>query len=148
MDDTDQLLDRVFSRPEITAVRHAVAAQVGRAGLAGDRLDGYVLAVNEIITNVVLHAGGNGRIRLWVAGGAAYCEVTDAGPGIPERHLAGDQLPSALQVGGRGIWLAHQLCDSVTVVSDGSGSAVTMVSRLPGHVERGDIQTGATAPAS
>lgn len=145
---SDELLDRVFSRPEITVVRHAVSAQVAAAGLAGDRLDGFVLAVNEIITNVVLHAGGAGRIRLWVTDGAVHCEVVDNGPGIPERYLSGDRLPSALDVGGRGVWLAHQLCDSVRVSSSASGSTVTMVSRLRARPASPDLQTGVSAPGS
>lgn len=148
VNDTDELLDRVFSRAEITSVRHAVAAQVALAGLVEDRLDGFVLAVNEIITNVVLHAGGAGRIRLWVTGGAVYCEVVDTGPGIPERYLTGDQLPAALEVGGRGVWLAHQLCDSVSVATSRSGSTVTMVNRLGRHGSSGDLQSGARAPGS
>lgn len=140
------LLDQAFSRPEITSVRHAVATRVADAGLRGDRLDGFVLAVNEIITNVVLHAGGRGRIRLWIETGAAHCEVADGGTGIPERYLAGDRLPSAFSIGGRGIWLAHQLCDSVIVRTGTSGSTVIMVSRLPGRAGCGDLATGAAAP--
>jgi anti-sigma regulatory factor (Ser/Thr protein kinase) len=139
------LLEQAFSRPQITDIRHAVATRVARAGLGGDRLDGFVLAVNEIITNVVLHAGGAGRIRLWIDRGSAYCAVADEGPGIPDRYLAGDRLPSAFAIGGRGIWLAHQLCDSVIVRTDSSGSTVIMVSRLPGRAGCGDLATGAAA---
>ena len=78
-----------------------------------------MLAVNEVITNVVLHAGGQGRIVLWLAGGSAWCTVTDSGPGIPARYLSRPEVPGAFEVGGRGIWLAYQLCDEVHRMATG-----------------------------
>ncbi len=80
-DDRDDatLLDRTFGRDDITVVRHEVQARLTAAGLTGDRLQGFVLAVNEVITNVVLHAGGQGRITLRPAGGSLWCTVTDSG---------------------------------------------------------------------
>lgn len=74
------LLDRTFGRDEITVVRHEVTARLDRGAL-GDRLHGFVLAINEIITNAVLHAGGHGRIVLWGTAGSLWCTVTDSGPG-------------------------------------------------------------------
>ena len=101
-----RLLDRRFGRDEIALVRHEVSARLQAAGLGGDRLSGFVLAVNELVTNVVLHAGGQGRVLLWLAGGSAWCSVTDSGPGIPARYLTTPEIPEAYEVGGRGIWLA------------------------------------------
>jgi anti-sigma regulatory factor (Ser/Thr protein kinase) len=118
------LLDRTFGRDEITVVRHQASAQLGAAGLGGDRLAGFVLAVNEVITNVVLHAGGRGRIVLWLTAGSAWCTVTDSGPGIPEHHFRRADVPAAFEVGGRGIWLAHQLCDEVTMATGPIGTTV------------------------
>ncbi|MBB4695707.1 ATP-binding protein [Paractinoplanes abujensis] len=118
-----RLLDRRFGRDEITLVRHEVSARLTAAGLGGDRLAGFVLAVNEIVTNVVLHAGGSGRVLLWLAGGSAWCSVTDSGPGIPA-HLTTPEIPEAYEVGGRGIWLAHQLCDEVTVATGPIGTTI------------------------
>jgi anti-sigma regulatory factor (Ser/Thr protein kinase) len=122
---TPVLLDRSFGREEITQVRHEVADRVTAAGLTGDRLHGFVLAVNEVITNVVLHAGGRGRIVLRVDGDDAHCAVSDSGPGMPERfRVAPGSTPATSEIGGRGIWLAHQLCDEVTVDTGPLGTVV------------------------
>lgn len=137
------LLDRAFGRGEITVIRHEVQARLATAGLGGDRLHGFVLAVNEVITNVVLHAGGHGRIVLWVAGGSAWCTVTDSGPGIPQHYLTPPDVPEAFEVGGRGIWLAYQLCDEVTMATGPIGTtiglrlAMTAAQGASGLVNRG-----------
>lgn len=124
-------LDRRFGREEITTVRHEVSRRLSAAGLGGDRLQGFVLAVNEVVTNVVLHAGGHGRIVLWLAGGSAWCAVTDSGPGIPARYLSRPAAPAAFEVGGRGIWLAYQLCDEVTMATGPIGTTIGLRIGLP-----------------
>ena len=119
-----ELLDRVFGRDEITVVRHEVSDGLTAAGLRGERLQGFVLAVNEVVTNVVLHAGGRGRIVLWLADGSAWCTVADSGPGLPARYLSRPEVPGAFEVGGRGIWLAYELCDEVTMATGPLGTTV------------------------
>ena len=124
-------LDRRFGREEITTVRHEVSRGLAAAGLGGDRLHGFVLAVNEVVTNAVLHAGGHGRIVLWLAAGSAWCTVTDSGPGIPARYLSRPAAPAAFEVGGRGIWLAYQLCDEVTMATGPIGTTIGLRIGLP-----------------
>jgi anti-sigma regulatory factor (Ser/Thr protein kinase) len=118
------LLDRVFERQDITRVRHAVQGLLAASGFAGDRLQGFVLAVNEIITNAVLHAGGRGRVVLRPDGHSIWCTVTDSGPGIPARYLHPPEIPEAFEVGGRGIWLAYRLCDEVTMATGPIGTTI------------------------
>ena len=125
------ILDRSFGRDEITVLRHQISARLPAVGLVGDRLQGFVLAVNEIITNVVLHAGGHGRLVLWLTGGSAWCTVTDSGPGIPARYLSAPEIPEAYEVGGRGIWLAYQLCDEVTVATGPIGTTIGLRIAVP-----------------
>jgi anti-sigma regulatory factor (Ser/Thr protein kinase) len=139
------LLDRTFGRDEITVVRHQTTAALRAAGLGGDRLQGFVLAVNEVITNVVLHAGGHGRIVLWLTGGSAWCTVTDSGPGIPERYLSPAELPETFKVGGRGIWLAYQLCDEVSVATGPIGTTIGMRIALPTRDQASGLVNGASA---
>jgi anti-sigma regulatory factor (Ser/Thr protein kinase) len=118
------ILDRTFGRDEITVMRHQIAGRLSAVGLVGDRLHGFVLAVNEVITNVVLHAGGHGRLVLWLTAGSAWCTVTDSGPGIPDRYLRAPDVPEAFEVGGRGVWLAYQLCDEVTMATGPIGTTI------------------------
>ena len=119
-----RLLDRRFGRDDITLVRHETSARLSEAGLGGDRLHSFILAINEVVTNVVLHAGGHGRLLLRLDGDSVWCTVTDSGPGIPAHHLASSEIPEAFEVGGRGIWLAHQLCDEVTVATGPIGTTI------------------------
>ena len=125
------MLDRRFGRDDIAVLRHEVSAGLSAAGLTGDRLHSFVLAVNEVITNVVLHAGGQGRIVVRVAGGSAWCTVTDSGPGIPARFRNPPEVPETFDVGGRGIWLAHQLCDEVTMATGPIGTTIGLRVALP-----------------
>ena len=118
------LLDRSFGHNDITTLRHEVSAQLGPLGLSADRRHGYLLAINEVITNVVLHAGGNGRLVLRVESGAVWCVVTDSGPGIPGGGVNDVRAPEAFEVGGRGLWLAHQLCDDVTTATGPIGTSI------------------------
>jgi len=125
------LLDRTFGADDITVVRHAVQDRLVAAGYGGDRLQAFVLAVNEVITNVVLHAGGHGRIELRPSGGSVWCTVTDSGPGIPQPFQHPPEVPEAFDVGGRGIWLAHQLCDKVTMATGSIGTTIGLCMALP-----------------
>jgi anti-sigma regulatory factor (Ser/Thr protein kinase) len=138
------LLDRTFGRDEITVVRHQTAGALRAVGLNGDRLLGFVLAVNEVITNVVLHAGGHGRIVLWLTGGSAWCTVTDSGPGIPEHFLHASRMPQTFEVGGRGIWLAYQLCDEVSVATGPIGTTIGMRVALPGRDQASGLANGSS----
>jgi anti-sigma regulatory factor (Ser/Thr protein kinase) len=132
------LIDQTFGRNEITMIRHRTDDALRSVGLGGDRLQGFVLAVNEVITNVVLHAGGHGRIVLWLTGGSAWCTVTDSGPGIPDHLLRPAEMPETFGVGGRGIWLAYQLCDEVRAATGPIGTTIGMRIALPGCDQASD----------
>ncbi|MEV4703694.1 ATP-binding protein [Actinoplanes sp. NPDC049316] len=142
--ETGRLLDRVFGRDDITVLRHEVLQRLER-GLLGDRLDGFVLAVNEIITNVVLHAGGSGRLVLSRTGDSVWCTVTDSGPGIPERFRRPPDVPAAFEDGGRGIWLAYQLCDEVAMATGPIGTTIGLRVGLPGRNTTSDLAKRASS---
>ena len=124
---TSPVLVVAFTGREITAVRHAVARRAAGAGLAGDQLYDFVLAVHEIVTNAVVHGGGRGELRMWETGQTVECEITDLGAGgTVEVH---EELP--LEAGRRGLRLARLLVDRLEVIESATGTAVRLTSATP-----------------
>ena len=80
-------------------------------------------SVNKVI--LIGNVGKDPEVRYNPSGGA-WCTVTDSGPGIPARCLRQPEVPSTYAVGGRGLWLAHQLCDEVTVATGSAGTTIGM----------------------
>jgi anti-sigma regulatory factor (Ser/Thr protein kinase) len=101
-----------------------------------------VLAVNEITTNAVLHAGGRGRVVLRSSGHSIWCTITDSGPGIPARYRHPPAIPEAFETGGRGIWLAHRLCDEVTMATGPIGTTIGLRMSLPGSAGASGLVSG------
>lgn len=96
------------------------AAETLPAGKAAD----LMLAAHEAAANSVRHGGGRGMLRYWQDPSTAVVEVWD--PGRIHRLLAGRELPSIDDEMGRGLWLAHQLCDLVQVRSSPEGTVVRL----------------------
>ncbi|GAA4673635.1 hypothetical protein Prum_032090 [Phytohabitans rumicis] len=113
----------------MTQLRHAVASCVAAAGLVGQRLDDFVLAVNELITNAVRHGGGTGQIRLWRADGTLECEVSDAGNGF-DGGAPTDSRPAPDSPSGWGLWLARRLSDHMDVRTGPDGTTVRISTTL------------------
>jgi anti-sigma regulatory factor (Ser/Thr protein kinase) len=125
MNDQDNLLSQRFDRGQLSATRHRVTRCAAVAGLAGSALSDFVLAVNEIMTNAVLHGGGHGRLRMWLSTGRLHCEVSDHGPGGRPERFTGLRPPS-YAFGGRGMYLVRQLCETVTVDTGPAGTTVAI----------------------
>ncbi|MEV4758248.1 ATP-binding protein [Micromonospora sp. NPDC049559] len=118
------LIAETFDRGQVTEVRHSVSGCAAAAGLRGQRLDDFVLAVNELITNAVRHGGGRGWLRLWHEAGTVYCEVSDAGVGFDSVEHESGQRPEPGTAGGWGLWLARQLSDEMRVLTGAAGTTV------------------------
>lgn len=73
------------------------------------KVDDFVKAVGEVVTNAHKHGGVPVDLRLWAADTALVCTVTDQGPGIDD-PFAGYTRPSHPSQ-GLGLWAARQLCD-------------------------------------
>ena len=117
------LLEQSFNEDNLYGVRAAVAAHV--ATVADQRtVDMVVLIAHELASNAVRHGGGAGRLRLWPAAGALYCEVSDGGSGLENPALAGQTLPAPSLSGGRGLWIARQL-STLHIASSPTGTTVT-----------------------
>lgn len=118
-----------FTTGELGSVRRLVERQGAEAGLTADAVDDLVLCVDEIATNSLLHGGGLGVLRVWCEPGAMLCEVSDSGT-IADQ-LVGREPPALDRLGGRGIWLANQLCDLVQLRSGPAGTTVRLHMNLP-----------------
>jgi anti-sigma regulatory factor (Ser/Thr protein kinase) len=124
--DAEQL---AFGLGDLGAVRRLVQVSARAAGLQNVRTDDLVLAAHELVSNSVRHGGGSGSIRVWREGRTLVCEVADDGRiGHP---LVGRQLPADDSLGGRGLWMANQLCDLVQIRTFAEGSVVRLHMRLP-----------------
>ena len=113
----------VFDASSLSRVRVAVARLVAGA-LPATRTAELLLAAHEVAANSVLHGGGSGRLRCWIEDGTITCEVRDAGR--VREELVGRALPPGDNEFGRGLWLAHQLCDLVQLRSSDEGTVVRL----------------------
>ncbi|TDD14761.1 ATP-binding protein [Nonomuraea diastatica] len=126
-----QLLRVSFARGHITGLRRTVTEHAAGEGLAGGRLEDFVLAVNEVTTNAVVHGGGHGRLRLWTQDGRLWCEVADDGPGLPPGWVGDTRPPRGFEFQGRGLWLTRMVCEQLMIVSGPRGTTVTFASAKP-----------------
>jgi anti-sigma regulatory factor (Ser/Thr protein kinase) len=128
----DGPLVRGFTVQDLSEVRHAVQAYAERVGLGGESLDDFVVAVHELVTNAVRHGGGSGQVHVRSGGDSVLCDVTDSGPGfaggIPD---VGGEPPPAQTPGGRGLWLARLLTDTLLITDGPGGVTVSVTACLP-----------------
>ncbi len=94
---------------QLSRLRQVVADHLARAGLPGARQADFMLAISEIATNALEHGVPPATLRLWTTSPSVICEITDTGQCIAP--LAGLLPPPTTQRRGRGLWMAHQLCD-------------------------------------
>jgi anti-sigma regulatory factor (Ser/Thr protein kinase) len=113
-----------FADGDLDAVRRFVATHAIDAGLTAYRTTDLQLAVNEVAANSLRHGGGRGTLRLWEDTGAFVCEVSDAGR--ITSPLIGREQPAHDLEGGRGLWIAHHLCDLVQIRSSDAGTVIRM----------------------
>lgn len=104
-----------FDRDKLADVRRRVARAAERAGLLASDTADLVIAASELAANSVAHGGGSGILRTWRDEGRVLVEFEDGGS--IEEPLAGRLRPEPTQEGGRGLWLANQLCDLVQIRS-------------------------------
>ena len=118
---------RSFQAKSLDTLRAWVSAHAARAGFEAPAVEDLVLAVHEIATNSVIHAGGGGMCRIWLADDVLICEVNDKG-GVTS-PLAGREAPTGDTRSTDGLWLANQLCDHVQVRAFVGGGTVRLHKR-------------------
>ena len=120
--------DQRFEAADLGRLREFVGREADRAGLGPGPAADLVVAGNEIATNVVTHGGAGGTARCWRDGDWFVCEVE--GPGSITDPFAGRIRPDPRRPGGRGLWLANQLCDLVQIRNTAIGCVVRLRSRV------------------
>ncbi|MFI9770218.1 anti-sigma factor RsbA family regulatory protein [Streptomyces sp. NPDC052415] len=119
-----------YTSGDLPALRDKIAACAGEHGLAGRRLRELHLAATEVATNSIRHGGGQGVLRTWSEKHRLVCEFRDAG--YIDDPLLGRTRPNPRQLGGRGLWLVHQLTDLVEIRSTpDEGTTVRLHTELP-----------------
>ncbi|WP_112239612.1 anti-sigma factor RsbA family regulatory protein [Kribbella monticola] len=117
-----------FGLAELADVRRWFTGRARLRGLPGSRIDDVALALHEICTNSIRFGGGRGTLWMWSEDGALVLEVADRGR--IDDLLVGRVLPPVDSLGGRGVWLANQLCDLVQIRSGAGFTQVRLHTRL------------------
>jgi len=117
-----------YDRTRLSAVRRLVKAVAEEAGIASQGTSDLVVAASELAANSVAHGGGGGTLRTWRERDRLLIEFEDRG--TIDEPLAGRQRPAPTQEGGRGLWLANQLCDLVQIRSNALGTTVRLRATL------------------
>ncbi|MFF3208472.1 anti-sigma factor RsbA family regulatory protein [Streptomyces sp. NPDC002962] len=121
-----------YTHGDLNAVRSKVTQCSSDAGVPEDQQRKLAVAVTEIATNSIRHGGGRGTLRTWTQDATFVCEFRDAG--YISDVMAGRTRPTTDQVGGRGLWLAHQLCDLVEIRSTREqGTTIRLHTDIPPH---------------
>jgi anti-sigma regulatory factor (Ser/Thr protein kinase) len=117
-----------FELRDLTKLRYWVNAHARLHGMSAERVDDLALALHEVCTNSIQFGGGHGTLSLWITDGSLICEVADKG--LIDDLLVGRVLPPVEGLGGRGVWLANQLCDLVQIRSGAIGTQVRLHTQL------------------
>ncbi|MEV0718462.1 ATP-binding protein [Asanoa sp. NPDC050611] len=126
VDGYNLVLETAFDGTTVTVVRRQVQIAAHRCHMDGERLDGFLIAVNEAMTNAVRHGGGSGQLLLW-RDGVLLCQVVDRGPGFdPAPYLPPNKRPQASSAGGMGLWLAREMADDLRIHSDAAGTTISI----------------------
>ncbi|SBT41200.1 sensor histidine kinase [Micromonospora auratinigra] len=105
-------------------LRRFVADHAGAAGLDADRVADLQIAVTELATNSVAHAGGGGTLQVWRTERHLVCEIHD--DGWLSDPLAGRLAPAHDGIGGRGLVIVQALCDLVLLHTTAAGTTVRL----------------------
>ena len=126
----DWLTERAFRQGDAPAVRRFTQAFGARAGIAAARLADFVLAVSEATSCTTAVGPCTARVRLWLSGPRAFCEVRGNGMllrrsdrGAPPDGRYGEE--EAMRR-----WVLKQLSDYVCVASGRDGVRVLLSMRV------------------
>lgn len=97
-----------------------------RAGLRDVPQD-LLVGASEVITNALVHGGPPVIVTLHRAADGWLLVVTDHGPGLRDPYAGVDSpLADLAEASGRGLWIARQLCDQLTITCDPEAGGTTV----------------------
>src|SRR5690349_3290641 len=102
----------------VRAARQHVRTALTSAGLH-DLLDSATLAVSEVVTNAIVHAGTEVRLRVFTDDAAARVEVEDRGLQLPVRRDYSDAAGT-----GRGLAMVEDVVSRWGVLELADGKVV------------------------
>jgi anti-sigma regulatory factor (Ser/Thr protein kinase) len=113
-----------FGLDDLHDIRALVATGASAGGLAPRRVSDLVVAASELAANSILHGGGRGLATVWEDGVSVYVEVADAGTIVDP--TVGQVRPEPNAHSGRGLYIANQLCDEVSIDSTATGTRIRL----------------------
>jgi anti-sigma regulatory factor (Ser/Thr protein kinase) len=114
----------ILADRSLAEVRRVARRAVTEGGwLDGNQLEDFILALSEIVANSMRYGRGERAVYLWPTSTSLVCEVTDEGDG-PTDPLAGYRPPEDSAQVGRGMWIAQQLTDAMSVDTSGGRTRV------------------------
>jgi len=119
---------------DLATVRQFVRAQAERAGADLGVVPDIVQAVDEFVTNSILHGyrGGGGPVEVEVdkLGTSLVVRLRDQAPQFDPTQLPSPDTTASLDkraLGGMGVFLARDLMDSVTYQRTKEGNELTLM---------------------
>jgi serine/threonine-protein kinase RsbW len=125
---------------DLATVRQFVRAQAERAGADRGAVPDIVQAVDEFVTNSIVHGyrGGGGPVEVEVdrSGTSLVVHVRDQAPQFDPTQLPSPDTTASLDkraLGGMGVFLARDLMDSVTYQRTKEGNELTLMKECIGQ---------------
>jgi anti-sigma regulatory factor (Ser/Thr protein kinase) len=129
------LLQQRFDVDDLVDVREQVHLTCVAAGLPGARAEGFSASINEAMTNAIVHGGQVREVTVSMADKGVRAEVVDDGRADP--FAVPPRPPPPEDAGGRGLWIASQLCDRVLISTDEGGTSVVLETDFPRRFGQG-----------
>jgi anti-sigma regulatory factor (Ser/Thr protein kinase) len=127
---TSQVVD--LHDPTPADAREAARSLENMVSTAAFDIDDVVLAVSEAVTNALMHGVRPVVMRLWAARERIVAAISDHGSGPPD-PFAGLLPTQGSDSGGLGLWMAHQVCDHITLATTQDGFTITLRFDMPGR---------------